>query len=158
MSNVQRVSRGFHRLGLVLAATVLLAGGFVSIIVADWAEPFPGSSPKWSWAEHQTPPKTAIKIEGFEATINVKGNFAQLAPDKQQEAVNKVAASLWRRQFAIPLAKSLAITLAVALAVYGLVRAIEPDDQRSISELVVGALAVAVLAIFWGLLFADLLS
>jgi hypothetical protein len=117
MSTSQRVSRGFHRLALVLAAIPLLVGGYFSVVYAVGEASMP---PAEVWS------RPALKIEGF-GTVPMPPGFDRLTRDEQDELVDQMATSLrpqWRANFSEALGVSLASTLAVSLAVYGVVRAI----------------------------------
>ena len=48
MSTTQRVSRGFHRLGLFLAAIPMLIGAFISVLKADWSAPWSANDMSWT--------------------------------------------------------------------------------------------------------------
>jgi hypothetical protein len=50
--------------------------------------------------------------------------FEKLPANQQQNWADRIVASNWRTKFVVPLAEALALTLAVSLAVYGVVRAI----------------------------------
>ena len=111
-----RVSRGFHRLGLFLAAIPLLVGGVFSYFQA--------------LDEASRPPaelsKPALRIEGF-GTVPMPPDFDRLMLEKQNEMVDQIAVSLrphWWIKFAEALALSLFVTLTLSAAVYGVVRAI----------------------------------
>jgi hypothetical protein len=117
MSTSQRVSRGFHRLALVLAAIPLLVGGYFSVVYAVGEASMP---PVEVWS------RPALKIEGF-GTVPMPPGFDRLTRDEQDELVDQIATSLrpqWWANFSEALGVSLASTLAVSLAVYGVVRAI----------------------------------
>jgi hypothetical protein len=117
MSTSQRVSRGFHRRALVWAAIPLLVGGYFSVVYAVGEASMP---PAEVWS------RPALKIEGF-GTVPMPPGFDRLTRDEQDELVDQMATSLrpqWRANFSEALGVSLASTLAVSLAVYGVVRAI----------------------------------
>ena len=118
MAALQRDSRGFHRLGLFLAAIPLLIGGTWSVIYA-LNEAAPASS-------ENPPPKSsaATPSSGKNLTIDGVDISPVLTPDQQNEKLDRMAPPSWRIKFAELLAKSLMISLAVSLAVYGVVRAI----------------------------------
>jgi hypothetical protein len=114
----QRVSQGFHRLGLFLAAISLLIGGTWSVIYA-LNEAAPASS------ENPTPKSSAATpSSGKNLTIDGVDISPVLTPDQQNEKLDRMALPSWRIKFAELLAKGLTISLAVSLAVYALVRAI----------------------------------
>src|SRR6476646_2027216 len=117
MAALQRDSRGFHRLGLFLAAIPLLIGGTWSVVYA-LNEAAPSSS------ENPTPKSSAATpSSGKNLTIDGVDISPVLTPDQQHEKLDRMALS-WRIKFAELLAKGLTISLAVSLAVYGVVRAI----------------------------------
>jgi hypothetical protein len=64
-----------------------------------------------------------LKIEGVE-TVQMPPEFEWESADRQSEIVNQIVAANWRTKFAVPLAIGFAMTIAVSLAVYGLVRAL----------------------------------
>jgi hypothetical protein len=114
----QRVSQGFHRLGLFLAAISLLIGGTWSVIYA-LNEAAPASS------ENPTPKSSAATpSSGKNLTIDGVDISPVLTPDQQNEKLDRMALPSWRIKFAELLAKGLTISLAVSVAVYALVRAI----------------------------------
>jgi hypothetical protein len=118
VASQQRVSRGFHWLGLFLAAIPLLIGGTWSVIYA-LNEAAPASS------ENPTPKSSAATpSSGKNLTIDGVDISPVLTPDQQNEKLDRMALSSWRIKFAELLAKGLTISLAVSLAVYGVVRAI----------------------------------
>ncbi|HKA65659.1 MAG TPA: hypothetical protein VKD00_08100 [Methyloceanibacter sp.] len=121
----QRSSRGFHRLALFLAAISLLIGTFAALLLApDWTAPF--SSPKWSVRgrslEHHRR-LTTIQIEGI-GEIDVMSPFDEMDQAQQQSTVDKIVTNYWRSKVAIPFLQGFGITIAISLAVYGIVRAI----------------------------------
>src|SRR5262245_1748287 len=125
----QRINRGFHRLALFLAAISLLIGTFAALLLApDWTAPF--SSPKWSVRgrslEHHRR-LTTIQIEGI-GEIDVspfdKMPFGEMDQAQQQSTVDKIVTNYWRSKVAIPFLQGFGITIAISLAVYGIVRAI----------------------------------
>ena len=110
-----RISRGFHRLALFLAAIPLLIGGYFSVIYAVGEASMP---PAEVWS------KPALKIEGL---APMPLGFDRLTRDARDELVDQLADSLrsqWWANFSKALGVSLAITLAASLAAYGVVRAI----------------------------------
>jgi len=118
MAASQRDSRGFHRLGLFLAAIPLLIGGTWSVISA-LNEAAPASS------ENPTPKSSATTpSSGKNLTIDGVDISPVLTPDQQNEKLDRIALPSWRVKFAELLVKGLTISLAVSLAVYGVVRAI----------------------------------
>ena len=118
MAASQRDSRGFHRLGLFLAAIPLLIGGTWSVIYA-LNEAAPASS------ENPTPKSSAATPSSSKSlTIDGVDISPALTPDQQNEKLDRMALPSWRIKFAELLAKGLTISLAVSLAVYGVVRAI----------------------------------
>jgi hypothetical protein len=118
MAALQRDSRGFHRLGLFLAAIPLLIGGTWSVIYA-LNEAATASS------ENPTPKSSAATpSSGKNLTIDGVDISPVLTPDQQNEKLDRMAPPSWMIKFAELLAKSLMISLAVSLAVYGVVRAI----------------------------------
>ena len=118
MAALQRDSRGFHRLGVLLAALALLIGGTWSVIYA-LNEAAPASS------ENPTPKSSAATpSSGKNLTIDGVDISPVLTPDQQNEKLDRMALPSWRTKFAERLAKGLTIGLAVSLAVYGIVRAI----------------------------------
>ena len=118
MAGSERDSRGFHRLGVLLAALALLIGGTWSVIYA-LNEAAPASS-------ENPPPKSsgATPSSGKNLTIDGVDISPVLTPDQQNEKLDRMALPSWRTKFAERLAKGLTISLAVSLAVYGIVRAI----------------------------------
>ena len=118
MAGSERDSRGFHRLGVLLAALALLIGGTWSVIYA-LNEAAPASS-------ENPPPKSsaATPSSGKNLTIDGVDISPVLTPDQQNEKLDRMALPSWRIKFAERLAKGLTISLAVSLAVYGIVRAI----------------------------------
>ena len=118
MATSQRVSPGFHRLGLFLAAIPLLIGGTWSVIYA-LNEAAPASS------ENPTPKSSAATpSSGKNLTIDGVDISPVPTPNQQNEKLDRMALPPWRIKFAELLAKGLTISLAVSLAVYGVVRAI----------------------------------
>jgi hypothetical protein len=118
MAGSERDSRGFHRLGVLLAALALLIGGTWSVIYA-LNEAAPASS-------ENPPPKSsaATPSSGKNLTIDGVDISPVLTPDQQNEKLDRMALPSWRIKFAERLAKGLTISLAVSLGVYGIVRAI----------------------------------
>jgi len=118
MAGSERDSRGFHRLGVLLAALALLIGGTWSVIYA-LNEAAPASS-------ENPPPKSsaATPSNGKNLTIDGVDISPVLTPDQQNEKLDRMALPSLRIKFAERLAKGLTISLAVSLAVYGIVRAI----------------------------------
>jgi hypothetical protein len=118
MAGSERDSRGFHRLGVLLAALALLIGGTWSVIYA-LNEAAPASS-------ENPPPKSsaATPSNGKNLTIDGVDISPVLTPDQQNEKLDRIALPSWRIKFAERLAKGLTISLAVSLGVYGIVRAI----------------------------------
>ena len=118
MAGSERDSRGFHRLGVLLAALALLIGGAWSVIYA-LNEAAPASS-------ENPPPKSsaATPSSGKNLTIDGVDISPVPTPDQQNEKLDRMALPSWRTKFAERLAKGLTISLAASLAVYGLVRAI----------------------------------
>ena len=118
MAGSERDSRGFHRLGVLLAALALLIGGTWSVIYA-LNEVAPASS-------ENPPPKSsaATPSNGKNLTIDGVDISPVLTPDQQNEKLDRMALPSWRIKFAERLAKGLTISLAVSLGVYGIVRAI----------------------------------
>ena len=116
MAGSKRDSRGFHRLGVLLAALALLIGGTWSVIYALNA----------SASSENPPPKSsgATPSSGKNLTIDGVDISPVLTPDQQNEKLDRMALPSWRIKFAERLAKGLTISLAVSLAVYGIVRAI----------------------------------
>jgi hypothetical protein len=113
-----RVSRGLHRLALFSAAIPLLVGGYLSVVYAVGEASMP---PEEVWS------RPALIIEGF-GTVPLPPGFDHLTRNEQDELVDQMAASLrpqWWANFSKALGVSLAITLAVSLAVYGIIRAID---------------------------------
>jgi hypothetical protein len=112
-----RISHGFHRLALFSAAIPLLVGGYLSVVYAVGEASMP---PEEVWS------RPALKIEGF-GTVPLPPGFDRLTRDERDELVDQMAASLrpqWWANFSKALRVSLGITLAVSLAVYGIIRAI----------------------------------
>ena len=64
-----------------------------------------------------------LKIEGVE-TVQMPPEFERESTDRQNEIINHLVTANWRTKFAVPLTIGLGTTLAVSLAVYGVVRAI----------------------------------
>jgi hypothetical protein len=118
MSTSRRVSRGFHRLGLCLAVIPLLIGGTWSVIYAlNEAAPVLSQNP--------TPKSSAATpSSGKNLTIDGVDISPVLTPDHQNEKLDRMALPSWRIKFAELLAKGLAISLAVSLALYSVVCAI----------------------------------
>ena len=118
MAGSERDSRGFHRLGVLLAALALLIGGTWSVIYA--------LNEAASASSENPPPKSsgATPSSGKNLTIDGVDISPVLTPDQQNEKLDRMAPPSWRIKFAELLAKSLMISLAVSLAVYGVVRAI----------------------------------
>jgi len=113
MSTSQRVSRGFHRLGLLLAIIALMVGSTLSVIYAlNEASPALSSNPM---------PKSSAAIPSSGKHLTIDGVEISPTPDQQNGKVDRMVLPYWRIKFA---AKGLGISLAVSLAVYGLVRAI----------------------------------
>ena len=130
MSASQRVSRGFHRLGLFLASITLVLGGWITMLLPDWTAPLPA---KWSvglvnrqpmpeWTSSDTGEGPIIHIAG--TNVRMPSNYYDQPVAQQQDLMNRLIANNWRNKFAKPFALGLAITLTVSLAIYGLVRAI----------------------------------
>ncbi len=118
MAGSERDSRGFHRLGVLLAALALLIGGTWSVIYA--------LNEAASASSENPPPKSsgATPSSGKNLTIDGVDISPVLTPDQQNEKLDRMALPSWRTKFAERLAKGLTIGLAVSLAVYGIVRAI----------------------------------
>jgi hypothetical protein len=135
MSAAQRISRGFHRLGLVLAAITFLIGASVAaVFVPDWNAPL--SSPKWTVTGLGHPCKGhcdplpegwvyvgTLNIDGI-GSFQVPDGFSKLAVADQQKTVDGFVVSNWRTKVAVPLAEALGAMLVFSLALYILVRAI----------------------------------
>ena len=85
MSSSQRVSCGFHRLGLFSAAIPLLVGGYLSVVYAVGEASMP---PEEVWS------RPALKIEGF-GTVPMPPGFDRLTRDEQDELVDQ-----WQLPFA----------------------------------------------------------
>jgi hypothetical protein len=64
-----------------------------------------------------------LKIEGV-GTVQMPPEFEGESTDRQSEILNHLVAVNWRTKFVVPLTIGLATTIAVSLAVYGLVRTI----------------------------------
>jgi hypothetical protein len=129
----QRLSCGFHRLGLFLASIALLMGSITAILFApDWTVPFPEKmtlslvipQPKPQWARDDVGGGPIIDVEGI-GKVRMPDNYSDQTVDQQQDLVNRIVATNWRTKVARPLVAGLAIAFAISLAVYGLVRAIE---------------------------------
>jgi hypothetical protein len=130
MSTSQRVSRGFHRLGLFLALSTLLIGSLIAMNLADWTVPFPE---KWSlvltkqtfpqWASSDSSDGPIIDIAGV-AKVRMPSNYYDQPVAQQQDLVDGIIANNWRNKFAKPLLRTLATIVAISLALYALVRAI----------------------------------
>jgi hypothetical protein len=118
MAGSERDSRGFHRLGVLLAALALLIGGTWSVIYA--------LNEAASASSENPPPKSsgATPSSGKNLTIDGVDISPVLTPDQQNEKLDRMALPSWRTKFAERRAKGLTIGLAVSLAVYGIVRAI----------------------------------
>ncbi|MGB0057958.1 MAG: hypothetical protein WBQ20_14645 [Methyloceanibacter sp.] len=118
MAGSERDSRGFHRLGVLLAALALLIGGTWSVIYA--------LNEAASASSENPPPKSsgATPSSGKNLTIDGVDISPVLTPDQQNEKLDRMALPSWRTKFAERLAKGLTISLAVSLGVYGIVRAI----------------------------------
>jgi hypothetical protein len=127
MGGSMNANRGFHRLALFLAVIPLLIGGTLSVIYAlNEAAP---ATPKSS---------AATSSSGKNLTIDGVDISPVLTPDQQNQKVDRMDLPYWRIKFAELLAKGLAISLAVSLAAYGIVRAIaslaasrHPGDEMS---------------------------
>jgi hypothetical protein len=118
VGNSLRLGRGFHGLALFLAAIPLLIGGTWSAIYAlNEAAPASSENPK---------PKSSAETPSSRKNLTIDGVDISpvLTPDRQNEKLDRMAAPSWRIKFAELLAKGLTISLAVSLAVYGVVRAI----------------------------------
>ena len=115
----QKISRGFHRLGIFLAAIPLLIGGAASIIDALDQAGRPREYPIST--EQLKQPK--LNIEGV-GTVPAPPSFNKLTAEQQNEMVDEIATAHWRSTFANALLLNLALTLAGALTIYGLFRAI----------------------------------
>ncbi len=105
----------------------LVIVGFFTLAVSqvNWRVALPSSSPEWSIVtgpESRNDDEKTIKVKGFTNLIRVPNSA--LTPREQQQTISRIVRGLWRREFVDPLAKGLGITLALALGVYGLVRAI----------------------------------
>jgi hypothetical protein len=130
MSQAQRVSRGFHRLGLFLASITLVIGSLITALLPDWSTPFPA---KWSfglvtrqpmpeWTSSDTGEGPIMEVAG--TNVRMPSNYYDQPVDQRQDLLSRLIANNWRHKFAIPLALGLAITVTISLAIYGLVRAI----------------------------------
>jgi hypothetical protein len=118
MATSQRLSRGFHRLGLLLAVIALLVGGILSVIYAlNEAGPALSSNPTPKSSAATPSSGKNLTIDG----VDISPTPDSPTPDQQNGKVDRMVLPYWRIKFA---AKGLAISLAVSLAVYGLVRAI----------------------------------
>ena len=125
MSPAQRVSRGFHRLGLFLALITLVIASLITVLLPDWAAPFPA---KWSfglvtrqqmpeWTSSETGDGPIIDIGG--TNVRMPSNCYDQPVAQQQDLMNRLIANNWRNKFAKPLAQGLAITLTISLAGIG---------------------------------------
>jgi cell division protein FtsN len=118
MSTSQRVSRGFHWLGLLLAVIALLVGGTFSVIYAlNEAGPALSSNPTPQSSAATPSSGKNLTIDG----VDISPTPDSPTPDQQNGKVDQMVLPYWRIKFA---AKGLAISLAASLAVYGIVRAI----------------------------------
>jgi hypothetical protein len=129
MSTAQRVSRGFHRLALFLAAIPLLLGGSLSIYVAF-------NLANRAWEQHQKLVCAHEHIAGQKPGENVFNQFdtiklKQIGCSNSDDTVtvgearNPPPNLNWFAAFGSGLLLSpLPQTLAVSLLVYGIVRAI----------------------------------
>jgi hypothetical protein len=100
-----------------LAAIPLLVGGYFSVVYAVGEASMP---PVEVWS------RPALKIEGF-GTVPMPPGFDRLTRDEQDELVDQICnfpSPPVVGDFSEALGVSLASTLAVSLAVYGVVRAI----------------------------------
>lgn len=131
----QRVSRGFHRLGLLLATVAFLICGFFSVVLAT-------HDAGRKLHAHQELICARDKIEADNAQANAQASgptrIGPVEPD-----LKSLGCSEWSRLVSlkaildvreedfsyasallIPLSIGLLVTLAISLAIYGLVRAI----------------------------------
>jgi ABC-type dipeptide/oligopeptide/nickel transport system permease subunit len=130
MSTAQRVSRGFHRLGLFLALITLVIGSLITVLVPDWTAPFPANwsfdlvdrQPMPEWTSSDTGDGPIIEVAG--TNVRMPSNYYDQPVAQQQDLLNRLIANNWRNKFAKPLAQGLGITLTISLAIYGLMRAI----------------------------------
>jgi hypothetical protein len=144
MSTLQRVSRGFHRLGLLLAAIPLLIGGAFTIGEAMeameaanrasrehqrviCAHQYLRQIKKRRLTQEAKPPPISrdVLLAPDDTKINLRSMGCSSSDDTISlgEARNPPEFS-WLGAFVPPTAALLGLTLAVSLAVYGLVRAI----------------------------------
>jgi hypothetical protein len=127
-SSTPRISLGFHRLGLILAAVPLIIGLIITTMETDWAAPMPTSSAKWSRIPVDVVPRRFVpdpilQVDGL-GKVMMGAVFEKLSPEEQQQAVNEIVSQNWHSKFLFPLAQGLGITLAASLAVYITARAV----------------------------------
>jgi hypothetical protein len=138
MSTSQRVSQGFHRLGLFLASIILLIGGFAAMFLGpNWSAPFPEKLTLGLLTPQPRPDlfnpvgvsygygskRKIVEIEGI-GKVKMPKHYVWQTEAKQQELMNWFITENWRKKFAQPLVQPLLIAFALAFAVYGIVRAI----------------------------------
>jgi len=122
MSKSQRVSRGFHRLAILMAAIPLLIGGYISLVLTpDWSAPVLSS--EWKVVTpNQTGGRAILEVAGVK--ISMMPDFENFPEAEQKKWADRAVRVEWRKKFLMPMLTALGLTLGVSLAVYGLVRAI----------------------------------
>jgi hypothetical protein len=145
MNTLQRVSRGFHRLALVLAAIPLVVGIALSVLwgIHDF-QVASSKHEKLACAHAKAGTVGQPWTIPWDAFVKGQNPFNDLIPlDNREVSLQKLGCSEWEYDtakfgeirdvspklnrlgvFAPPLMQGLAITLAITLAVYGIVRAI----------------------------------
>jgi len=126
----------------------MVIGAYISVMKTDWSAPW--SNDSWTLvtsvdakyeAECQSDiangmesksvacvvaeimRKKSLQI-GELGTVPMPDGFDKLPHDQQKEAVDQMVETNWRNKFFDPLFNGLGVTLAISLAVYGIVRAI----------------------------------
>ena len=134
MATSQRLSRGFHRLALFLAAVPLLVGGWFAVLTAK-------DEARIALYKHQQlvcahehiaqapaahPPKGLLSDEdvGFPLSLKGVGCSGNENETVTYEEARNPPGFNWFATFTSTLMPSMAITLALSLAVYGIVRTI----------------------------------
>jgi hypothetical protein len=125
MSAAQRVSRGFHRLALFLAAIPLLLGGSLSVYIAfDLANRLWEQHQKLVCAHQHVPPQMPSAFDQFD-TVKLKQIGCSNSDDTIRVARNPSPNLNWFAAFGSGLLRSpLPQTLIITLGVYVVVRAI----------------------------------
>jgi hypothetical protein len=130
----------------------MLIGAFIAVRSADWNAPWSATS--WTVsasvenAEHEAECKSdvakygmaegskrlscllaedwgnnLIQIDGH-GTVPMPDGFDKLPHDQQKKVVDQIVETNWHDKFFDPLFHGLGVTLAISLAVYGILRAI----------------------------------